>query len=320
VGCQARKMAPPETRPLYNQPGLAVAAQSSWSRARSARRPDRFGMVATTAMHGANAPVDKTDWSPLAGKAVLIWPDRTSRAGNTPTAPRRRSCWLVRSPATSCTRPRTNRRGLGCGRCHRRRLRCRGLPGHGPRLQMHRCRTTPSDPPAGGGARTGVGHRGRAGAGFTRRYHRDWRYVAGVGRWLVWDGLRWRTEDTLAATDLIRSVCRHAARCNATTPRSPPNCQLQHGRRCGTAGAGRPQARGHHRRMGCRSVAAQHPRWRGRSQDRTQAPARPRRPDDQDHHGHAAGGDCPTGGSSSMRSPVATSELQAYLQRMVGYA
>ena len=34
------------------------------------------GVVATTAMHGANAPVDKTDWSPLAGKAVLIWPDK----------------------------------------------------------------------------------------------------------------------------------------------------------------------------------------------------------------------------------------------------
>ena len=34
------------------------------------------GITATTAMHGANAPVDKTDWSPLAGKAVLIWPDR----------------------------------------------------------------------------------------------------------------------------------------------------------------------------------------------------------------------------------------------------
>src|SRR5690606_3254255 len=33
-------------------------------------------IVATTAMHGANAPVDKTEWSPLAGKAVLIWPDR----------------------------------------------------------------------------------------------------------------------------------------------------------------------------------------------------------------------------------------------------
>ncbi|WP_410925158.1 hypothetical protein, partial [Pseudomonas aeruginosa] len=34
------------------------------------------GIVATTAMHGANAPVEKTDWSPLSGKAVLIWPDR----------------------------------------------------------------------------------------------------------------------------------------------------------------------------------------------------------------------------------------------------
>lgn len=31
---------------------------------------------------------------------------------------------------------------------------------------------------------------------FTRRYHRDWRYVAGWGKWLVWDGQRWRTEDT----------------------------------------------------------------------------------------------------------------------------
>jgi putative DNA primase/helicase len=30
--------------------------------------PDRRGIVATTAMHGANAPVDKTDWSPLAAR------------------------------------------------------------------------------------------------------------------------------------------------------------------------------------------------------------------------------------------------------------
>ncbi|NGZ29222.1 MAG: AAA family ATPase, partial [Magnetococcales bacterium] len=29
-----------------------------------------------TAMHGAKAPVEKTDWSPLAGKEVVIWPDK----------------------------------------------------------------------------------------------------------------------------------------------------------------------------------------------------------------------------------------------------
>ena len=34
------------------------------------------GIVATTAMNGANAPVEKTDWLPLAGKSVVIWPDR----------------------------------------------------------------------------------------------------------------------------------------------------------------------------------------------------------------------------------------------------
>ena len=46
---------------------------------------------------------------------------------------------------------------------------------------------------------------------FTRRYQRDWRYVAMWGKWLMWDGRRWRTEETLAASDLIRQVCRHAA-------------------------------------------------------------------------------------------------------------
>ncbi len=34
------------------------------------------GVCATTAMNGAKAPVDKTDWSPLRGKHVLIWPDK----------------------------------------------------------------------------------------------------------------------------------------------------------------------------------------------------------------------------------------------------
>lgn len=35
-----------------------------------------IGIVSTTAMNGANTPVEKTDWSPLAGKHVLIWPDK----------------------------------------------------------------------------------------------------------------------------------------------------------------------------------------------------------------------------------------------------
>ena len=32
-------------------------------------------LCATTAMNGAKAPTDKTDWSPLKGKRIVIWPD-----------------------------------------------------------------------------------------------------------------------------------------------------------------------------------------------------------------------------------------------------
>lgn len=34
-----------------------------------------YGFTATTAMFGANAPINKTDWSPLLGKEVIILPD-----------------------------------------------------------------------------------------------------------------------------------------------------------------------------------------------------------------------------------------------------
>lgn len=72
-----RKMAPPEPRPLYHQPGIASADTVVMVEGeKCAQALIDAGIVATTAMHGANAPVDKTDWSPLAGKALLLWPDK----------------------------------------------------------------------------------------------------------------------------------------------------------------------------------------------------------------------------------------------------
>lgn len=69
----------PDPRPLYNQP--AVGQTDSVILVEGEKCADaliRIGIPATTAMNGARAPVEKTDWSPLAGKAVLIWPDRDS--------------------------------------------------------------------------------------------------------------------------------------------------------------------------------------------------------------------------------------------------
>ena len=72
-----RKTAPPDPRPLYHQPGIVGAGQVVLVEGeKCAQALIDAGITATTAMHGANAPVDKTDWSPLAGKSVLIWPDR----------------------------------------------------------------------------------------------------------------------------------------------------------------------------------------------------------------------------------------------------
>ena len=100
-------MAPPDPRPLYNQPGIAVADQVVLVEGeKCAQVLNNLGVCATTAMHGANAPVDKTDWSPLAGKVVLIWPDRdkpgweyADRASQAILAAGAMSCAILYPPA-----------------------------------------------------------------------------------------------------------------------------------------------------------------------------------------------------------------------------
>jgi len=46
---------------------------------------------------------------------------------------------------------------------------------------------------------------------FTRQYKGELRYVAGWGRWMTWDGMRWREDTTLAVFDRCRSICRRAS-------------------------------------------------------------------------------------------------------------
>ena len=46
---------------------------------------------------------------------------------------------------------------------------------------------------------------------FAERHANDLRFVAAWNRWLVWDGKRWRFDDTLHAFNLARLICREAA-------------------------------------------------------------------------------------------------------------
>jgi putative DNA primase/helicase len=46
---------------------------------------------------------------------------------------------------------------------------------------------------------------------FSRKYEGELRYVAGWGRWMCWDGTRWREDNTLTVFDRCRAICRCAS-------------------------------------------------------------------------------------------------------------
>ncbi|WP_372436114.1 AAA family ATPase [Wolbachia endosymbiont of Erebia cassioides] len=72
----------PEIRPLYNILGILKSDKVILVEGeKCAEALIEKGITATTAMFGANATLDKTDWTPLKGKHIIIWPDN-DEAGN----------------------------------------------------------------------------------------------------------------------------------------------------------------------------------------------------------------------------------------------
>src|SRR5262249_46284509 len=52
---------------------------------------------------------------------------------------------------------------------------------------------------------------------FAEQHADDYRYVAKSSQWLRWAATRWHPEDTLAAFDASRVLCRAAGDCRAKT-------------------------------------------------------------------------------------------------------
>src|SRR5262245_25804785 len=49
---------------------------------------------------------------------------------------------------------------------------------------------------------------------FADKFENSLRYVAGLGKWFIWDGTRWRIDEKQLARDRVRTVCRdYSARC-----------------------------------------------------------------------------------------------------------
>ncbi|TDQ41881.1 phage/plasmid primase, P4 family [Tepidicella xavieri] len=313
-----RKMTPPEPRPLYNQPGMISAAQVVLVEGeKCAQALIDAGFVATTAMHGANAPVDKTDWSPLAGKAVLIWPDRDKpgweyavQAAQAVLAAGAKSCHILYPPEEAAE-------GWDAADAVAEGFDVATFLTHGPRVQMHD--VADADEPVVSSDESVWGTEDALALAFTRRYHRDWRYVAAWGRWLVWDGRRWRHEETLAATDLIRSVCRQMA-VRADNPKVAAKLATS-----GTVSGVERLARSDRRHAATTAEWDADP-WllntpggvvdlktgRMRAHDRADRMTK--------ITAATPGGDCPTWRQFLAEVTGGDAALQAYLQRMAGYA
>jgi putative DNA primase/helicase len=201
-----RKMAPPEPRPLYHQPGIATADTVVLVEGeKCAQALIDAGIVATTAMHGANAPVDKTDWSPLAGKTILIWPDRDKPGWEYADAV---SHVILAADARSCRilyPPEDKPEGWDAADAITDGFDIDGF------LRAGAC--LPVAPQAPVVDFSGLNWRNDDGlaSAFTRRHGEDWRYCAAWGKWFVWTGQRWNEDRTLGVFNLVRYVCRIAS-------------------------------------------------------------------------------------------------------------
>lgn len=73
---KARAMRMPDPRPLCNLLAIGTADVVVLVEGeKCAEALACIGIVATTAMGGAATALDKTDWTPLAGKTIVVWPD-----------------------------------------------------------------------------------------------------------------------------------------------------------------------------------------------------------------------------------------------------
>ena len=107
---RARMWRAPDPRPLYNLQQVATARTVVLVEGeKCADALIGLGVVATTAMNGAKAPIDKTDWTPLKAKEVLIWPDLDA-AGWDYAQNAARACALVGATSVAILVPPPDKR------------------------------------------------------------------------------------------------------------------------------------------------------------------------------------------------------------------
>ena len=205
-----RKHQAPTPRPLYNQPGLAAAVEAILVEGeKSADALIERGLGATTAMNGANAPIDKTDWLPLAGKHLLIWPDK-DRPGWEYAMQAAQAAFRAGADSVAVLHlPEDKPKGWDAADAAAEGFDIEGFIRAGERTFLSA--GTDDAPPAVDFEGLDWTSDDGLGLAFSRRYADDWRYCAAWGQWLSWTGSRWNPDRTLVVQHLVRGVCRAAS-------------------------------------------------------------------------------------------------------------
>lgn len=163
---------------------------------------------------------------------------------------------------------------------------------------------------------------------FTAMHGDTLRFVNPWGRWFRWTGVRWLQDDTLEAMDLARHVCREAAATAFADRNIPPAQQRRAAQQLASA---RTRANVESLARADRRHAATTAQWDanpwllntpGGVIDLQTGQSRPARADDhQTKLTHARlGGDAPRWRQFLDVVTAGDTELQGFLQRMIGYS
>jgi putative DNA primase/helicase len=154
--------------------------------------------------------VDKTDWSPLASKAVLIWPDRdkpgwdyATQAAQAILSAGAKLCHILYPPEDAAE-------GWDAADAVTEGFDIGGFLAAGERIPV--TRSVEEMPPPDLLTDIDWATEDGLSSAFTRCYGEDWRYCALWGKWLVWTGVRWNPDQTLYVSHLVRGICRTASR------------------------------------------------------------------------------------------------------------
>lgn len=148
---------------------------------------------------------------------------------------------------------RRRSRGLGCNSAIAAGFDVGAFLAEGPRASVKPAASTPPE-------NSVWGTDDSLALDFTRRFASDWRYCAVWGKWMHWEGRRWKNDDTELVLHMMWHLPRMALK--ATSDRLSVRLSSTSTQCDGKASAHRPSSRRDHGRVGCQFLAAQHARRR----------------------------------------------------------